>query len=284
MGRWVAFTSTATNLVPGLRTPNGGLFLRDRLDGTTIAVPWVDGPAFPADVEAAEPALSADGTVVAFTAVFTQANTADGIVPYVLTWDRTTGIVEVVSLGPNQQPTPGYQPTISADGRFVAYTQWFVDRTPPVPTNLTTSSAAIEFLPCGPESATISATVTDPDDAVTSVTLFYAWNGGGTTSQTMTLRRFERLAGHDLRRDRHHRRSDHLLGQATDSHGNTSGRRVPSRWQTRSATSTASADDDPSPHAHSAGRHCRPGIRPGSQVIASVASGPAASVPNDLHR
>jgi hypothetical protein len=92
------------------------------------------------------------------------------------------------------RPTPGYQPSISADGRYVAYTRWFVDTTPPVLTNLTTdgfASGGQYFVygpsaPCTPHSATITVTATDPDDAVTVVTLFYQPNGGSVLSQAMS--------------------------------------------------------------------------------------------------
>ena len=35
-GRWVAFSSTATNMVPGVTNIQGEIYLRDRLQGTTV--------------------------------------------------------------------------------------------------------------------------------------------------------------------------------------------------------------------------------------------------------
>ena len=187
-GRWVVFTSAATNLIPGKPHPAGGVFLRDRQSGTTIAVPWVDGAVFPDTVAAAEPTISGDGAVVAFTAIVQNAAAARaaGISttsPYVLAWDRTTNLTELVSVDATGRPIPGYQPSISGDGRFVAYTRWFVDATPPVLSNLivtapgpnATDGQHYIFGPgCAPpHSATIKVTATDPDDAVSAVTLFY---------------------------------------------------------------------------------------------------------------
>jgi hypothetical protein len=198
-GRWVAFASAATNLIPGEPHPAGGIFLRDRQTGTTVAIPWVDGGVFPAAVTSAEPTISGDGAVVAFTAIVSNAGAARAVAistknPYVLAWDRATNLTELVSMDGNGRPTPGYQPSISADGRYVAYTRWFLDNTPPVLSNLTTDgfpSGGQFFVfgpsaPCTPHSATITVTATDPDDAVAEVTLSYQPNGGGVLTQAMS--------------------------------------------------------------------------------------------------
>jgi hypothetical protein len=234
-GRWVAFASLATNLIPGTPTPNGGMFVHDRETGQTLAAPWFDGPVFPAGVVAAEPAISADGGVIAFTVIATALQPTSGVfggqtaVPYVVAWDRAgINTIEVVSIDGRQGPTPGHQPSISANGQFIAYTQWFVDRTPPVPTNPTTSTAGLAYSPCGPQTATITTTVTDPDDPVSSVTLFYAPSGMGTFTQAMSP------VGGDTWQGSITLGSGWNLGQiqywvqATDSHGNTSGQVFPS--------------------------------------------------------
>ena len=121
-GRWVAFVSL------------GGLFIRDRLDETTISVPFIDGGAIPAGFIPAEPALSADGGVVAFTVIVTVPSSqlfvaSSEPTPYVLAWDRKNPASEVVSFDDAGRAATGYQPTISGDGRYVAYTRW----APPAP-------------------------------------------------------------------------------------------------------------------------------------------------------
>lgn len=163
----------------------------------TAAIPWVDGGVFPAGVIGAEPAISGDGAVVAFTAIVTNAAAARAVAvsttkPYVLAWDRATNLVEVVSVDGNAKPVPGYQPSISDDGRYVAYTRWFADTTPPVLTNLTTDGSPFDgqyniYGPgCPPpQSATIKVTATDPDDAVSAVTLFYSPAGSGVVTTPM---------------------------------------------------------------------------------------------------
>ena len=183
-GRWVAFASAATNLIPNDPRAAGGVYRRDRQSGATFAIPWVDGNAFPGGVTGAEPVISADGGVVAFTVVSNGATRGVGLpatTPYVLAWDVKTGLTEVVSVDANLRPTPGYQPSISADGFHVAYTQWFVPGTPPPttappadtsPPSLFGMSANPSCIDNATPSSVISVGATD-DRGLRSVTLNY---------------------------------------------------------------------------------------------------------------
>src|SRR5207247_1430216 len=110
-GRFVAFQSWATNLVPGDTNRSlSNVFIHDRQTGTTERVG-----------AGADPALSADGRFVAF-ARWRQA------VPLGSRWDvfvhdRQTGTDELVSVdidGNEGNGTSG-DAAISADGRFVAF-------------------------------------------------------------------------------------------------------------------------------------------------------------------
>ena len=204
-GRWVAFASSATNLVPGFSTPAGGIFLRNRQDATTRAITWIGGGAFPNGVVAAEPSISADGSVVAFTAILDGAALPGvGVIPtatpYVLAWDAASGSTQVVSVAPTGQPTPGYQPSVSGDGRYIAYTQWAIEQpdvTPPALTNLhitdpgPDSSTGFHYFfgngaPCTPWAATIQVSATDAESSVSSVTLFYQPKNAGVASIAMS--------------------------------------------------------------------------------------------------
>jgi hypothetical protein len=177
-GRWVAFVSAATNLTPGQARPGGGVFLRDRLSGDTIAIPWFGGVPFPAGISAAEPTISRDGGVVAFTAVVVPNAAVRAIAlptrdPYVLLWDRITNLTEIVSLDPNGGPVPGFQPSISADGQTVAYTQWAAIATPPptkTPAPTPNPGPSLSNLNANPQGfcpdrtfSTISVTAIDPN-------------------------------------------------------------------------------------------------------------------------
>jgi hypothetical protein len=63
-GRYVAFGSVATNLVPGITTPIGRTYVHDRTTGTTrLATRTFDGN--PPNGSTGSPALSEDGGVLA---------------------------------------------------------------------------------------------------------------------------------------------------------------------------------------------------------------------------
>src|SRR5438067_11090755 len=65
-GRFVAFDSRATNLVPGDTNGRSDVFVHDRQTRRTERVS-VDSAGTQADAESASPALSADGRFVAFS-------------------------------------------------------------------------------------------------------------------------------------------------------------------------------------------------------------------------
>ncbi len=137
-GRFVAFTSIATDLVAAPDQPNTlDVFVVDRQTGrvTRAPRPTSNGDGIGSS---SEPAISADGNVVAFTwqapVSAPQSPTATptptpvilyAAVPqtYVYAWDRRTGDLQPVSASSRGGRLPGaHQPTISANGRYVAYT------------------------------------------------------------------------------------------------------------------------------------------------------------------
>lgn len=127
-GRYVAFASRATDLVPGQIDGNGedDIFLYDRITGTTALVSRSDASASQtADNGSSLWAISADGGFVLFV---------NGQLPFGLLntflYDRGTGTVALVSHIPGSPETPGngsspehlgIPPVLSADGRFVAF-------------------------------------------------------------------------------------------------------------------------------------------------------------------
>jgi Tol biopolymer transport system component len=128
-GRWVAFTSYATNLVAGSTDTNNGpdVFLFDRDSGQTLLVSRAAGTAASAaDRYSQEPALSADGRYVVFTSV------AGNLVPgqsgpvnmNLFLFDRVTGVVELISRRAGTATTTvegAWQGSVSDDGRYVAF-------------------------------------------------------------------------------------------------------------------------------------------------------------------
>lgn len=122
-GRYVAFTSYATNLVPGDVNEVPDVFVRDRQTGTTTRVSVTAGGS-ESNGESYAPSLSADGRYVAFTSSASNLVSGDvNGVPDVYVRDRQTGTTTRVSVGSGgeQGNGPSYQASISADGRVVAF-------------------------------------------------------------------------------------------------------------------------------------------------------------------
>ncbi|MBD1814015.1 PD40 domain-containing protein [Microcoleus vaginatus DQ-U2] len=122
-GRFVAFFSYATNLVPGDTNNSGHIFVRDLLMNTTTRVS-VDSAGNQANKYSGRPSISANGRFVAFPSDATNLvpgdtnNSSDIFVRDLLT--NTTTRVSVDSAG-NQGNNGSGQPSISADGRLVAF-------------------------------------------------------------------------------------------------------------------------------------------------------------------
>jgi Tol biopolymer transport system component len=123
-GRYVAFQSDATNLVPQETSRDGAVFVRDRKLHKTRLVS-VSSTGHPANQMSLEPAISADGRFVAFWSVATNLVPGDrgyNGYPDVFVRDlkrHTTTIASVLANGKNKATET--RPAISADGRYVAF-------------------------------------------------------------------------------------------------------------------------------------------------------------------
>lgn len=122
-GRFVAFVSFASNLVPGDTNGVPDVFVHDRSDGTTRRVS-VSTSGTQADGESTYPAISGDGRHVAFETLATNLVAGDGNgVPDVLVRDLLTSTTQRASVSTQGGDPNGRSsaPSISADGRFVAF-------------------------------------------------------------------------------------------------------------------------------------------------------------------
>lgn len=133
-GRYVAFTSFASNLVAGDTNGNEDVYLRDRRTGTTVRV-GVASDGAQADFDARLAGMSADGRYVAFVTraalVLDDTNAADdAYVRDVVA--RTTVRVSIGSSGV-QGDSDSSTASISADGRFVAFASWSTNFAPQLP-------------------------------------------------------------------------------------------------------------------------------------------------------
>jgi Tol biopolymer transport system component len=121
-GRYVAFGSTASNLVAGDRNAVSDVFLRDRVTGTTERISVGSGGE--PNRASFESSVSSDGRSVAFT------SDASNLVPGdsngamdVFVRNRAAGRIERVSVSASGAQGNGRssQCSLSSDGRFVAF-------------------------------------------------------------------------------------------------------------------------------------------------------------------
>ncbi len=120
-GRYVAFDSNATNLVPGDTNGAIDVFIRDLTLGTTIRASLANGGG-QASSQCVEPAVSADGTVVTFRSNSLLAPGATGNYAIFLR-DLTAGTTELVSVSTSGEAATGDSglSSVSGDGRRVAF-------------------------------------------------------------------------------------------------------------------------------------------------------------------
>jgi len=125
-GRWVAFNSSASNLVAGDTNGAGDVFVHDQQTGTTTRVSvgpaGVQGDASSGGYGGA--AISADGRWVVFDSRASNlvAGDTNGMID-MFVHDRQTGTTTLASLGPGgvQGNDWSLYAAISADGRWVAF-------------------------------------------------------------------------------------------------------------------------------------------------------------------
>jgi Tol biopolymer transport system component len=122
-GRYVAFESNASNLVPADTNNSIDVFVHDRQTGTTERVSVAsDGSQGNSDSNA--PVISGDGRFVAFQSASSNlvAGDTDSALD-VFVHDRLTGMTRRVSVATDGTQENGYSvaPSISSDGRYVAF-------------------------------------------------------------------------------------------------------------------------------------------------------------------
>jgi uncharacterized repeat protein (TIGR01451 family) len=146
-GRFVAFTSSATNLVAPATT-FAGIFVRDRLLGQTYHAS-VTSAGVPANQTSDSPALSANGRYVAFEswasnlAGLDTNNTTD-----VFRHDLQTGTTVLVSVadGGSSANADSHNPSLSADGSSVAFDSYASNL---VPGDTSTRDVFVRHVPAG---------------------------------------------------------------------------------------------------------------------------------------
>jgi Tol biopolymer transport system component len=131
-GRYVAFTSLASNLVPDDTTDVVDVFVRDRRAGTTARIS-VSSRGAQADNHSFGTSISADGRYVVFESNASDLvsgdtnNATDAFVR-----DRRAGTTSRVSVSATGAQAAGgsFGQSISANGRCVAFASWSPDLVP----------------------------------------------------------------------------------------------------------------------------------------------------------
>jgi Tol biopolymer transport system component len=131
-GRYVAFASYASNLVPGDTNGVMDVFVHDRLTGQTTRVS-VASDGTQGNGESRYPSISADGRYVAFMSYASNLVPGDtnGVMD-VFVHDRLTGQTTRVSVASDGTQGNGdsVSPSISADGRYVAFMSYAYNLVP----------------------------------------------------------------------------------------------------------------------------------------------------------
>jgi len=131
-GRFVAFGSSAGNLVPGDRNGRTDVFVRDRLLGLTTRVS-VDSAGLEGNGSSTWPALSADGAQVAFHSVADNlvAQDTNGVQDVFL-HDRSTGRTSRISVSTAGSQGSGMSAdaSLSGDARVIAFESFARDLVP----------------------------------------------------------------------------------------------------------------------------------------------------------
>ena len=120
-GRFVAFVSQSTNLVPGV-TGGQQVYLRDRQTGQTTLVSRNTSGVTSDGVTNNAPAISSDGQFMAFVSNATNLVTSVNSQQIYL-HDRVTGTTTLISKDNSQIQGNGHSatPSISSTGKFVAF-------------------------------------------------------------------------------------------------------------------------------------------------------------------
>ncbi|MGH8972346.1 MAG: TolB family protein, partial [Acidimicrobiia bacterium] len=129
-GRWVSFSSTATNLITGQDGGIEDVYLKDLATGAVTRVSSATGGG-QADGDSADSSISGDGRYVAYWSEATNivagdTNTCAKYTPScadIFVYDRQTGASRRVSISSTgaQGDLESLSPAISVDGRFVAF-------------------------------------------------------------------------------------------------------------------------------------------------------------------
>jgi Tol biopolymer transport system component len=133
-GRYVLFTSVASNLVPGRSHGDDNVYVYDR-EGQTVELLRLAGEGSEAESLSYQLDVSANGRWLVFTSEASNLVTGDtNGLSDVFVHDRQKGSTSLVSVSVEGESGKGMsmEPSISADGRWIAFTSYASDLVPEV--------------------------------------------------------------------------------------------------------------------------------------------------------
>lgn len=122
-GRFVAFTSWASNLVYGDNNGLGDVFIRDLILNTTKLVS-ISASGHQGNVESYTPSISFNGQFIAFiSSANNLVNNDNNFLDDIFVKDMKSGVIKIVSLNNNGKQANSYSstPSISNDGTRIAF-------------------------------------------------------------------------------------------------------------------------------------------------------------------
>ena len=122
-GRYITYRSTASNLVVGDSNNEADVFLFDRITAVTTRIS-VDSAAAQSDDESSNPSISGDGRYIIYDSEATNLVVGDtNGVSDVFLFDTITAVTTRISVdsAAAQSNASSFDPTISQDGRYIAY-------------------------------------------------------------------------------------------------------------------------------------------------------------------
>jgi len=122
-GRYVAFTSIATNLVGGSNNGRQQIYVKDMTTGAVVRASVNAATGEAGDRTSQTPALSGNGQVVAFRSESTNFSplSISGITPEIFTRDLVAGTTTLESPGAAATGRSSTTPALSFDGRYLAF-------------------------------------------------------------------------------------------------------------------------------------------------------------------
>jgi Tol biopolymer transport system component len=131
-GRYVAFQSRATNLVPGVGNGHDQIFVCDRRS-KTIILASIGYDGYAGDGDSVQPSMSADGRYVVFESFASNLVRSGTGISGTFLRDLASSTTSLISVNPSGYPGNNYSfgGTVSADGRFVAFSSASTDLVSP---------------------------------------------------------------------------------------------------------------------------------------------------------